>query len=94
MSQITIIPIRRGPSPSAPDALQDIIVRRQIAESAMLAALPQQGAGIALLMSERRALRAATAELNRCIDAEEAELNRIAHRHAYRHLAQNGQGAA
>ncbi|GCE79375.1 hypothetical protein [Komagataeibacter oboediens] len=94
MSQITIIPIRRGPPPSAPDALQDIIVRRQIAESAMLAALPRQGAGIALLMSERRALRAAMRDLSHYIDAEEAELNRIAHRRAFHHMAQNGQGAA
>ncbi|QBL93113.1 hypothetical protein KSAC_08720 [Komagataeibacter saccharivorans] len=94
MSQITIIPIRRGPPPSAPDALQDIIVRRQMAESAVAAALPRQGAGIALLMSERRALRAATAELNRQIDAEEAELNRIARRHVSRHMVQTTRGVA
>lgn len=94
MSQITTIPIRRGPPPSAPDALQDIIIRRQMAESAMLAALPRQGAGIALLMSERRALRAATAELNRCMDAEEAELNRIAHQHASRRMTQNVERTA
>ncbi|WP_282758367.1 hypothetical protein [Komagataeibacter saccharivorans] len=94
MSQITIIPIRRGPPPSAPDALQNIIVRRQMAESAMLAALPRQGAGIALLMSERRALRAAMCDLTRHIDAEEAELNRIAHQHASRHMAKNAERTA
>ncbi|GBQ52184.1 hypothetical protein ACM0P6_02995 [Komagataeibacter sucrofermentans] len=94
MSKITIIPIRRGPPPSVPDALQDIIVRRQMAESAILNALPRQGAGIALLMSERRALRAATAELNRQMDAEEAELNRIARRHVARHLPCAGRGVA
>nr|WP_254511293.1 hypothetical protein [Komagataeibacter oboediens] len=74
--------------------MQDIIIRRQMAESAMLAALPRQGAGIALLMSERRALRAAMRDLARHIDAEEAELNRIAHRHASRRMAQTGHGAA
>lgn len=94
MSKIMIIPIRRGPPPSTPDALQDIIVRRQMAESAVLNALPRQGAGIALLMSERRALRAATAELNRQMDAEEAELNRIARRHVSRHLTSIGRGVA
>ena len=94
MSRITIIPIRSAAPQHDPDALQNIIVRRQIAESAMLAALPRQGAGIALLMSERRALRAAMRDLSHYIDAEEAELSRIAHRHASRHMAQNGQGAA
>ncbi|CAM2755339.1 hypothetical protein CFR75_06240 [Komagataeibacter xylinus] len=94
MSKITIIPIRRGPLAGTPDALQDIIVRRQMAESAVLNALPRQGAGIALLMSERRALRAATAELNRQMDAEEAELNRIARRHVSHHLTSTGRGVA
>ncbi|WP_369693042.1 hypothetical protein [Komagataeibacter diospyri] len=54
----------------------------------------RQGAGIALLMSERRALRAATAELNRQIDAEEAELNRIARRRVSRHMVQTTRGVA
>ncbi|WP_242621742.1 hypothetical protein [Komagataeibacter xylinus] len=65
-----------------------------MAESAVLNALPRQGAGIALLMSERRALRAATAELNRQMDAEEAELARIARRHVSRHLTSTGRGVA
>lgn len=94
MSRITVIPIRQGAPPVNPDALQGIIARRQMAESAVAAALPRQGAGIALLMSERRALRAATAELNRQIDAEEAEIARIAHRHASRRMAQPGRGVA
>nr|WP_283095742.1 hypothetical protein [Komagataeibacter oboediens] len=74
--------------------MQNIIARRQMAESAVMNALPRQGAGIALLMSERRALRAAMRDLACHIDAEEAELNRIAHRHASRHMAQTGHGAA
>lgn len=94
MSKIIIIPIRAAAPHRDPDALQDIIVHRQMAESAVAAALPRQGAGIVLLMSERRALRAATAELNRQIDAEEAELNRIARRHASRHMVQTARGVA
>ena len=94
MSKIIIIPIRVAAPHREPDAQQDIIVRRQMAESAVAAPLPRQGAGIALLMSERRALRAATAELNRQIDAEEAELNRIARRHVSRHTVQTTRGVA
>ncbi|CAM3067721.1 hypothetical protein CFR75_14835 [Komagataeibacter xylinus] len=94
MSIITVIPCGISAAQCGPDSLQDIIARRQMAESAILNALPRQGTGIALLMSERRALRAATAELNRQMDAEEAELNRIARRHASRHLTSAGQGVA
>lgn len=94
MSIITVISRGIDAAPCGPDALQDIIVRRQLAESAVAAALPRQGAGIALLMSERRALRAATAELNRQIDAEEAEIARIARRHVSRKAAPAGRGAA
>lgn len=94
MSIITVISRGINAAPCDPDALQNIIVRRQMAESAVAAALPRQGAGIALLVSERRALRAAMRDLSQHIDAEEEELNRIAHRHVSSRTVRIARGMA
>ncbi|MCE2577514.1 hypothetical protein LDL36_03145 [Komagataeibacter sp. FNDCR1] len=94
MSSIIVIPIRSVPPQPRLDALQDIILRRQAAESALSKTIPQHGDGTVLLMSERLALRRAMLNLSRLMTEEEAELSRIAHRHAVARFSGNGGSAA
>ena len=94
MPEIIVIPIRSVPPQPRLDTLQDIVLRRQAAEDALSKAIPLHGDGTALLMSERLALRRAMLNLSRLMDEEEAELSRIAHRHAAARFAANGGPAA
>ncbi|MFT8634794.1 hypothetical protein [Novacetimonas hansenii] len=87
----------RGTSapPVRPDALQATVNRRQAAAHALRSVLPQQACdGIVLLMSERRAIRAAMAHLESMMVEEEAQLARFARHHAASRLLLTGRGMA
>ncbi|MCW4591542.1 hypothetical protein NO263_13220 [Gluconacetobacter entanii] len=87
----------RGTSapPVRPDALQAAVNHRQAAAHALRSILPQQACdGIVLLMSERRAIRAAMAHLESMIVEEEAQLARLAQHQAASRLLLTGRGAA
>ncbi|MEG3350394.1 hypothetical protein [Novacetimonas sp. GS1] len=95
MSIAILNPRGPGAPPVRPDALQATINRRQAAAHALRSVLPQQACdGIVLLMSERRAIRAAMAHLESMIVEEEAQLARLAHHHAASRLLLTGRGAA